>query len=354
MLLVNSANDLDAKELEMTILKNGERAYCYLENEPGYQGVRLSATDLRAHLGLGKEDILMLHDASTMDFFSKIPLRCAVWICLHGDYSYYYNTAVKFGEWADRIIVVNQNLKLKMGMLFPHHLRVSYLPPPPPNWKSPDLRKKKAKTILFVGRKTHEKGAHLLPLIDAYLVERGLYHTWTVVTSGSAVASVEEELNRWQQAAGNQRVKLLSNLESHLLEELYNENEVFVLPSQYEGYPLALIEALSQGCVPFLFEYNKDVYNQVPAEVSGDLIKQDWSDIAEAISMLTAEELKRLQGFCLTHFSLVHSNAIIVDKIRAFSADYKCRRKTRFHVRLARLKRHIFFQKSVDKLIGPS
>jgi hypothetical protein len=168
------------------------------------------------------------------------------------------------------------------------------------------------------------------------------------------VASVEEELNRWQQAAGNQRVKLLSNLESHLLGELYNENEVFVLPSQYEGYPLALIEALSQGCVPFLFEYNKDVYNQVPAEVSGDLIKQDWSDIAEAISMLTAEELKRLQGFCLTHFSLVHSNAIIVDKIRAFSADYKCRRKTRFHVRLARLKRHIFFQKSVDKLIGPS
>ncbi len=133
------------------------------------------------------------------------------------------------------------------------------------------------KYILFVGRLVPEKGCHYL--LDAY---RQLDTDMELVIAGGTSFSSEyvDKLH----AMGGDRVRFLGYIYGDVLDELYSNANVFVLPSDLEGLPIALLEAMSFG--------NCCLTSNIPEnlEVIGDcgetFRKGDVKDLAGKLAVL--------------------------------------------------------------------
>lgn len=100
----------------------------------------------------------------------------------------------------------------------------------------------KGSYILYLGRLVPEKG--ITYLIDAFKQ----VHTdkKLVIAGGSSdTAAFADALKA--QAAGNERIMFTGFVQGRMLEELYSNAYLYVLPSDLEGMPLSLLEAMSYG-----------------------------------------------------------------------------------------------------------
>lgn len=101
---------------------------------------------------------------------------------------------------------------------------------------------KKDDYILYLGRLVPEKGISYL--IDAF---RGVdTHKKLVIAGGSSDTDAFAAQLR-QQAQGDDRILFTGFVQGRLLEELYSNAYCYVLPSDLEGMPLSLLEAMSYG-----------------------------------------------------------------------------------------------------------
>ncbi len=97
--------------------------------------------------------------------------------------------------------------------------------------------------ILCVSRLSPEKGVY--DLIKAYKGIGTL--SCKLVIVGNADIDTEYSQKIKQEAERDERIVLTGVLVGKPLEELYSNAGLFVLPSYYEGLPIALLEALSYG-----------------------------------------------------------------------------------------------------------
>lgn len=116
-----------------------------------------------------------------------------------------------------------------------------------PEIKAADIIKKKynldkSSYILYLGRIVPEKGEH-------YLIE-AFKNTDTdkklVIAGGSS--DTDEYMDKLKtMAAGDERIIFTGFVQGQLLQELYSNAYIYVLPSDLEGMPLSLLEAMSYG-----------------------------------------------------------------------------------------------------------
>lgn len=100
----------------------------------------------------------------------------------------------------------------------------------------------KGSYILYLSRIVPEKRADLL--IDAF---KQIPTEKKLVISGGG-SDTEDYLNELhKKAAGDERILFTGVVRGSVLEELYSNAYVYVLPSDLEGMPLSLIEAMSYG-----------------------------------------------------------------------------------------------------------
>lgn len=159
---------------------------------------------------------------------------------------------IKFGEkmaakYADEIIVLSEGVKEYFKETYNRDTR--FIPngvTRPEVLKADIIRKKynlgKDDYFLFLGRIVPEKGIHYL--IDAY---NQVSTSKKLVIAGGAsdTDSYFEELKR--KAQNNKNIFFTGFVQGQELEELYSNAYVYVLPSDLEGMPLSLLEAMSYG-----------------------------------------------------------------------------------------------------------
>jgi glycosyltransferase involved in cell wall biosynthesis len=97
--------------------------------------------------------------------------------------------------------------------------------------------------ILFAARHVEEKGAHYL--IDAY---QQINTNIKLVVAGDAQHEDEYKTLLRSKAAGNQNIIFPGFVQGEMLEELFSNASIYVLPSEIEGLPISLLEAMSYGC----------------------------------------------------------------------------------------------------------
>lgn len=96
--------------------------------------------------------------------------------------------------------------------------------------------------ILYLGRLVPEKGISYL--IDAF--QNVNTHKKLVIAGGSSDTD-DFAAQLQQNAKGDDRIRFVGFVQGQLLEELYSNAYCYVLPSDLEGMPLSLLEAMSYG-----------------------------------------------------------------------------------------------------------
>lgn len=96
--------------------------------------------------------------------------------------------------------------------------------------------------ILFLARLVPEKGAHYL--IEAF---KSLKTEKRLVIAGGESHAAEYMQKIHQYVEGDERIIMTGFVQGRILEELFSNAYVFVLPSDIEGMAISLLEAMSYG-----------------------------------------------------------------------------------------------------------
>lgn len=208
----------------------------------------------------GKYDVVHIH-AEGPAFFSWLPkmFRKRVVVTIHGvDWqrekwqSGFGSKFIRQGEknavkYADEIIVLSKGVQDYFKETYGRETHFI-----PNGVNRPQIRKanlitekfglKKDSYILFLGRLVPEKGIRYL--VEAFKNVRT--DKKLVIAGGSSdTDSFMEELK--ELAKGDDRIFFTGFVQGAMLDELYSNAYIYTLPSNLEGMPLSLLEAMSYG-----------------------------------------------------------------------------------------------------------
>lgn len=212
----------------------------------------------------------------------------------------------KMAVWfADEIIVLSRNVQDYFWSTYRRETK--WIPngvTRPECAEAEDITKKFGLTrdsyILFLGRLVPEKGIHYL--IKAF--KRVDTDKKLVIAGGSS--DTDDYLQRLKRlAAEDERILFTGFVQGRMLEELYSNAYVYVLPSDVEGMPLSLLEAMSFGncCLTSDIEECTEVTRRQGVTFR----KGDVTDLVE-----------KLQGLC--------DDTALVKKYKSEAADYICQK----------------------------
>lgn len=266
------------------VLYNRHKKGCVLPK--GYRGMRLvdvptiekKSTDAvvysmlsSIHALFGKYDVIHYHGIGPSAFLI-IPhlFKKKVVVTVHG---LNYKTPkwrglgakfMRFGEkiavkYADHIIVLSREqkdyFKQKYGReteYIPNGTTVYDIEPPDIITKKYNL--KKDGYILFLSRIVPGKGLEYL--LDAY---REVETELPLIIAGASEYVTEFRKMIEEKATLDSRVKFTGFVEGKQLRELYSNARLFVFPSEAEGMPMCLLEALSYGCPCLVSDISENV-----------------------------------------------------------------------------------------------
>lgn len=188
-----------------------------------------------------------------------------------------------------------------------------------PQFENPDLIQQFGLTgndyILFAARLVREKGVHYL--IEAY---NRLKTDVKLVIAGDAQLEEKYKSELHRLAAGNERIIFTGFASGKLLCELYSNARIFVLPSEIEGLPTALLEAMSYGncCLVSDIPENLEAMNGLGYSFKNG----DVTDLRAQLEFLASNQTARdaYKEHAKEHVLANHSWDMIADR---FESLYK-------------------------------
>jgi glycosyltransferase involved in cell wall biosynthesis len=185
---------------------------------------------------------------------------------LHGDIEYYYDLAVRHDPIVHAFIAYSRRMYDELVRRLPHRAdTIFHLPygiPLPSAGRRPAAGPLR---VVYGGRfEQQQKGVFDLPEIDRALQAMGLSVAWTVAGMGPDEAELQR---RW---AFNPAVRWMGALTNHALLDLYAQQDVFVLPTRFEGFPVALLEAMAAGLTPVVSDIPSGVPEILDDQVNGE------------------------------------------------------------------------------------
>ncbi len=227
-------------------------------NHKGYAAMS-SSVSAAMKAAFGKYDVVHIHaeGPAVMCWLPKL-LGKRVIVTIHGldwqrsKWGGFAGRYIKFGEkiavrCADEIIVLSRGVQKYFEQTYGRKTR--YIPngvTRPQKKEARLIRERfgleKDSYILFLGRIVPEKGISYL--IEAF---RGIDTEKRLVIAGGS-SDTDGFLKEMQGLAkGDERILFTGFVQGEMLEELYSNAYVYVLPSDLEGMPLSLLEAMSYG-----------------------------------------------------------------------------------------------------------
>lgn len=263
----------------------------------------------------GKYDIVHFHAEGTavMCWFPKMFGKKTV-VTIHGldhqraKWGKFAGRYIMLGEknavrYADEIIVLSEGIKKYFKEKYERE--TTFIPNGVSRHEireADEIKKRfglnKDEYILFVGRLVPEKG--LTYLAEAF---KGLDTDKKLVIAGSSSNTDEFVRNLKNMCSDDKRIIFTGFVQGKLLEELYSNAYCYVLPSDLEGMPLSLLEAMSYGnccIVSDIAECTEVVEDKAVIFQKGDV-----KDLRSKIKMLC-------------------SCKEIVDEYKKSSADFIC------------------------------
>lgn len=133
--------------------------------------------------------------------------------------------------------------------------------------------------ILFLGRLVPEKGVKYL--VEAF---KQVNTEKKLVIAGGASDSQDFVQEIETMAKGDERILFTGFVQGKELDELYSNAYVYVLPSDLEGMPLSLLEAMSYGNCCLVSDISE--CTEVVEDKAATFVKSDVADLKEKLQCL--------------------------------------------------------------------
>jgi len=141
--------------------------------------------------------------------------------------------------------------------------------------------------ITYVGRLVREqKRVHVFPQIFRTLVNSQRPFVWRIAGEGAQLAWLRRNL---QTKSQQQLVSFEGQVPYNRIPELMLSSDVFLLPSEYEGLPLTLLEAMTHGAVPVVSDLPSGIREVVDAETGILVDPENVEGYAAAILQLDSD-----------------------------------------------------------------
>ena len=150
---------------------------------------------------------------------------------------------------ADKLVILTEKDRNLLGKKFPNK-EVVHNPLTYPIARNNNIR---CKVVLCAGRidSWDVKGFDRIITIWSHLAPR--FPDWRLqIAGGGCEAKVSELKGLALQSGVGSQIDFLGQISD--MPSLYSNASIFALPSRIEGFPMVLIEAMSQGCVCCAFE----------------------------------------------------------------------------------------------------
>jgi len=152
---------------------------------------------------------------------------------------------------SDKVVGVSPRIEQLASQYLPPALVTSILNGIPlPDSVSPGDKNcsDRPKDILYVGRiDNRQKAVFLIPAIMKSLIDRDIKVKITMVGEGP-------DLEKLKQITADRSlsdyISFTGRVDPVMVSDYYREHKILLLPSNFEGHPLTLLEAMAFGCVP--------------------------------------------------------------------------------------------------------
>ena len=224
-------------------------------------------------------------------------------------------------EHADKVIVLSESVKKYFQDAYNRETIVIPNGIDKPEYQEPQIITYKYGVhgqdyLLFLARLVPEKGVHTL--LEAY--EKSGIKLPLLIVGGSSHSSeycqeIESMVKQINDDAGrnktDQKVILTGFVQGRELEELYSNALFYILPSEIEGMPLSLLEAMSYGnlCLTSDIHENTDVTEEYGFSFkTGDVddLAEKLIELCESIDMIRSSEKytrENIQKFILKKYN---------------------------------------------------
>jgi len=148
-------------------------------------------------------------------------------------------------------------------------------------------------SILYMGRISKRKGIiEFLEMIKKMNMSENIKATYTIVGNGPLNGYAEEFINKNNLSEIIDRRKFVSEEEK---EKILKENDVFVLQSDHEGLPIAILEAMASGLIIITTPVG-GIPDAVHEKENGLLIKpHDVKSLTDAVGWILNHPKESLQ-----------------------------------------------------------
>jgi glycosyltransferase involved in cell wall biosynthesis len=137
--------------------------------------------------------------------------------------------------------------------------------------------------LIFIGRFIASKGVQLLYEINQQLQEKEIKVEWKIIGSGELESFVRDQWSR----AGN--VEFFKPADNEGVMRIARACDVFIGPSVYEGYGIALLEAMSCGLVPIVYELPVGISSLLVDDIGFRIKEEGIHSFVEKIELLNED-----------------------------------------------------------------
>ena len=218
-------------------------------------------------------------------------------------------TAAKY---ADEIIVLSKSVEEYFKNTY--NRKTNYIPNgiELPEIKEADIIKKKYQLekdgyILFLARLVPEKGLHYLLKAFAetetdkkLVIAGGTSHSDEYVDEIKCLAALDE------------RVIMTGFVQGAELEELFSNCYLYVLPSDIEGMPISLLEAMSYGCVCLTSDIDENV--QLTGDYGYSFKRGNTDDLKKMLEKLIKKRNSADKGAMRNYLQKNYDWSVITDR----------------------------------------
>lgn len=238
--------------------------------------------------------ILLNHTRHAQASLGRLPERTVAIPILHNEVGHIYDVGCGNAAAWNVAVAVSPKVADNARMRVPDRPVVQISSgvdlPSEASWRSRKTMGERVE-LIFIGRLEHaQKGVLWLPDIYQACLARGVDAALTIVGDGPDAHALRAKLS---EQGLLERTRLLNGLSPDTVYELLLQSHMLLMPSLYEGLPIALLESQACGCVPIASRLPGITDTSVDDGHTGILVEVgDVSGFADAVSALARDPFR--------------------------------------------------------------